>query len=143
MTDSSNERGYSDILKSLHDFVSDPSDDVARMPLNRIDAELAAEGIDVSPHVSAMKTRIAKLLAQQELEQADRQHAKFREKETMGRDLFRNIGQTLSDAFISSTPELAYFRNLTDVTEETKHQLAEDAALLKDFDADDKLDERS
>lgn len=143
MTDDPKDVRYSDIMKAIHEVANEPADSLTK-PLARIKADLAADGIDVTPHVNALKMRLAKLRAAQELTQAEQRHAQITER-IQGKTPFERVGemgQRFVDGLLGGNPRLApgYFRNLSDAGEDTKQAFAEDAELLNQLEADDELD---
>ncbi len=148
MTDDSKDLQYSDIMKAIHDFVEEPSDNIATIPLERLKKELVADGIDVVPHLQALKMRLEKLRAAQELGLAAQRRARL-DRKAQSRSVIRRIsemGSHVLDAFNGGTPQAAlqggFFRKLTAATDETRQAFGEDMALLKELEADDDVEER-
>lgn len=148
MTDDSKDVRYPDIMKAIHEFVEEPSDNIATIPIERIKKELAADGIDMAPHLQALEMRLAKMRAAQELDRAAQCRARLDRKAQSGSMLRRisEMGSHVLDAFNGGTPQAAlqggFFRKLTEATDETRQAFGEDMELLKELEADDDVETR-
>lgn len=131
---------YSDILKTLHDMLLENEEDVENMPIDRVEQELAREGISVAPMISEVRGLIAKKQAQRRLDAA---RAKRTALERLAAVKAERDSSNLREKIVSIFNDLsgfqpkmasAFFRKLEEVDDEDLMSILDDLELLERTD---------
>lgn len=137
-------KNASDVLRSLHEFVIGPEEDVTKMPIEQVNEYLKSEGIDPVPLVTHVRQRIAKLKAEQELAQAREQRMNYAQRLSSASGKVSLTGlrdkvQEMIQGLTTGNPELAsvYFRKFEEASDDDLESLLEDLSMLEEMAADD------
>lgn len=134
----------SDVLKSLHEFIIGPEEDVAAMPMEQVNDILKSEGIDPTSLIKQVKQRIIKVKAEQELAEARQKRMDCVSKlQSHGATVTAGVKErvrAMIENLMPGSPELAtvYFRKFEEANEEDLASLLDDLEaleLLKEEDA--------
>lgn len=128
---------YSDILKILHVMLLEEGEDVERIPIERVEEELAKDGISVTPMVSEVKNLIARKQAQKRLDAARAKRVALEKlaavKESGDRSNLREKIASIFSDLGGQQPiaAAAFFRKLDEVDDEDLMSILEDLELLE------------
>lgn len=139
MSDEKKQPNASDILRSLHESVQEPEQDVAAMPLKEVQAELARRGLDTAPLLAQIRERLAKARADAELGAArverDQSLLKLRELRAKLSDFpaqIRERAMSVLAQLSASSPNVAaaYFSKFENASHADLQSLLDDLSLL-------------
>jgi hypothetical protein len=146
MGENSSPNTTSEILKALHEFLSEPEVNSLTLPLEKINQDLRPEGINTTSLIEQVREKIAKAKAKALFAQAHKRRQYFLEKlknhvETSSRNvplLKEQVLEYLSNLF-ADKPEIvmAYFRKFEEASESDIQSLLEDITLLDRLRAND------
>jgi hypothetical protein len=128
---------YSDILKILHVMLLEEGEDVERIPIERVEQELAKDGISVTLMVSEVKNLIARKQAQKRLDAARAKRVALEKlaavKESGDRSNLREKIASIFSDLGGQKPNAAaaFFRKLDEVDDEDLVSILEDLELLE------------
>ncbi|MDD5286788.1 MAG: hypothetical protein PHD54_13110 [Desulfuromonadaceae bacterium] len=137
-------KNASDVLRSLHEFIIGPEEDVTETPIEQVHEYLKSEGIDPAPLVTHVRQRILKLKAERELALAREERMNYAQRlsshgEKVSPTGLREKIQNMIQGLTIGNPELAtvYFRKFEEASDSDLESLLEDLALLEEMAADD------
>jgi hypothetical protein len=139
MPDEKQQPDASDILRSLHESVQAPEQDISAMPLKDVQAELSRRGLDTAPLLAQIKEHLAKTRAAIELSAARTQRdqclQKLREVQIklsgFSTQVRQRVVSVLSDLSASNpTVAAAYFSKFENASEADLQSLLDDLSLL-------------
>ena len=138
------ERTATDILKDLHEFISEPEEDFATLPMNKVEAVLNDSGINAKSAFQEVQDLFAKTRADEKLSKArqtqelfDRLLRAYRDRNPLGPAGAK--GKDVLDrltVFSPGQPASAFYK-LEEATEEDLASLAEDLDLLEELKRSD------
>lgn len=137
-------KNASDVLRSLHEFIIGPEEDVTKMPIEQVHEYLKSTGIDPAPLVTHVRQRIMKLKAEQELAQAREKRMNYAQRLTSYGEKISLAGlkekiQDMIQGLTTGNPELAsvYFRKFEGASDSDLESLLEDLSMLEEMVVDD------
>ena len=137
-------KSASGVLKSLHEFVIGPEEDVTKIPMEQIHGYLKSEGVDPSPLVNQVRQRIVKLKAERELAEAREKRMNYAKRlhphgEKVSLAVLRDRIQGMIEGLTTGNPDLAavYFRKFEEASDGDLESLLDDLTLLEEMVEED------
>jgi hypothetical protein len=136
----------SDMLRTLHEFIQEPEEDVVSKPIKEVQAELARRSIDATTLIARAKQQVAKARADHELGSARVLRARTLERfaELQGKigrfpaAVRERVSEVLTRMSLENpTAAAAYFSKFEEANEADLQSLLDDLKML-DESADHK-----
>lgn len=128
---------YSDILKIFHETLLEKEADIKSISIDKVNEELAGEGIFVSSIISEVKSMIAKKQVQRKLDVARAKRSALQQVVNLrGEKNPSNVRERIIEIFnelgvVQPTLASAFFRKLEDVNDDDLLSILEDLELLE------------